>query len=64
MLMLEILTAVKKYLKDADIVHHLAGITDVARTKDEQNFEKDKEMNEVAEKGTSNILSKSHPTAK
>ena len=23
----------KKYLKDADIVHHLAGVTDVPRTK-------------------------------
>ena len=25
---------VKPFLKDADIVHHLAGITDVSRTKD------------------------------
>ena len=33
---------VRKYLKDADVVHHLAGITDVARTKDEQDIEKDK----------------------
>ena len=40
----------KEYLKEADIVHHLAGITDVARTKDEQNEEKDKELNDVAEK--------------
>tara|TARA_A100001011_G_scaffold393930_1_gene485079 strand:+ start:2464 stop:5007 length:2544 start_codon:yes stop_codon:yes gene_type:complete len=47
---------VKKYLNDADVVHHLAGITDVARTKDEKNLEKDKEMNDVAEKGTSIVL--------
>ncbi len=47
---------VKKYLNEADIVHHLAGITDVARTKDEKNLEKDKEMNDVAEKGTSIVL--------
>ena len=39
------------------MVHHLAGITDVARTKDEQNPEKDKEMNDVAEKGMSIIIS-------
>ena len=32
---------IKKYLKDADIVHHLAGITDVPRTKNESTNEKD-----------------------
>ena len=48
---------VKKFLEDADIIHHLAGITDVARTKDEQNEEKDKEMNNVAEQGTLVVLS-------
>ena len=26
---------IKKYFKDADVVHHLAGITDVPRTKSE-----------------------------
>ena len=35
---------VKKHFKDADIVHHLAGVSDVARTQDEVNLEKDKEM--------------------
>ena len=49
--------AVREFLKEADVVHHLAGITDVARIKDEQNIEKDKEMNDVAEKGTSIVLS-------
>ena len=38
---------VREYLKDADIVHHLAGITDVARIEEEQNSERDKEMNDV-----------------
>ncbi len=47
---------VKQYLKDADVVHHLAGITDVARTKDEENPTRDKEMNDIAEKGTSVVL--------
>tara|TARA_B100002051_G_scaffold91680_1_gene87640 strand:- start:2822 stop:5365 length:2544 start_codon:yes stop_codon:yes gene_type:complete len=49
--------AVKEHLKDADIVHHLAGITDVARTQEEQNSDRDKEMNDISEKGTSIILS-------
>ncbi len=47
---------VNKYLKDADIVHHLAGITDVPRTKSEASNEKDEKINLVGEKGTQNIL--------
>ena len=47
---------IKKYFKDADVVHHLAGITDVPRTKSESVSEKDKEIIEVGEKGTQNIL--------
>ena len=45
-----------KYCKDADVVHHLAGITDVPRTKSETSFEKDEKIKEVGEKGTQNIL--------
>jgi len=44
------------FCKDADIVHHLAGITDVPRTKSETNVEKDKKIQQVAEEGTQNIL--------
>jgi nucleoside-diphosphate-sugar epimerase len=33
---------VNKYVSDADIVHHLAGVTDVPRTKSESSSEKDK----------------------
>ncbi len=51
------LEVVRKYFREADIVHHLAGITDVARTTDEQNLERDKEMNDIAEQGVSIILS-------
>ena len=47
---------VKKYFKDADVVHHLAGVTDVPRTKSESNNDKDKKIKEVGEKGTQNIL--------
>ena len=43
-------------LKDADVVHHLAGITDVAYTKTESNTEKDKQIVDTAIQGTNNIL--------
>ena len=56
--------AVKEALNQSDIVHHLAGVTDVARTQDEVNLEKDKEMNDVAEKGTSIILSETPENCK
>ena len=46
---------VNKYVSDADIVHHLAGVTDVPRTKSESSSEKDKKIKLVGEKGTQNI---------
>ena len=47
---------VNKYFKDADIIHHLAGITDVPRVKSESTIERDSEIKLVGEKGTQNIL--------
>jgi len=47
---------VNKYFKDADIIHHLAGVTDVPRVKSESTAEKDNKIKEVAEKGTQNII--------
>ena len=47
---------IKKYCSDADVVHHLAGITDVPRTKSESSKEQDLKIKEVGEKGTQNIL--------
>ena len=47
---------VNKYFKDADVVHHLAGITDVPRTKSESSEDKDIKIKLVAEKGTQNII--------
>ena len=47
---------VNRYFSDADIVHHLAGITDVPRTKNESSIEKDKKIKLVGEQGTQNIL--------
>jgi nucleoside-diphosphate-sugar epimerase len=47
---------IEKYCKDADVVHHLAGITDVPRTKNEAYKNQDEKIKEVGEKGTQNIL--------
>ena len=46
----------KKHLSDADIVHHLAGITDVAYTQSQSNKELDKKIRTTAVIGTNNIL--------
>ncbi len=47
---------IKKYCSDADIVHHLAGVTSVPRTKSEASSSQDKKIKEVGEIGTQNIL--------
>ena len=47
---------VNKYFKDADVVHHLAGITQVPRTKSESTSNQDEKIKLVGEKGTQNIL--------
>ena len=47
---------IKKYCFDADIVHHLAGITDVPRVKSDSNTEHEDKIKIVAEEGTQNIL--------
>ena len=47
---------IKKHCQDADVVHHLAGITDVPRIKSQSNIEKDKKIKLVVEEGTQNIL--------
>ena len=44
------------HFKDADVVHHLAGITSVPRTKSESSTEKDEKIKLVGEQGTQNIL--------
>ena len=45
-----------KYCSDADIIHHLAGITQVPRTKSESNIVEDKKIKAVGEQGTQNVL--------
>ena len=50
------LVFLKKHLKDADIVHHLAGVTDVAYVKKESSSELDEKIRATAIDGTNNIL--------
>ncbi|MFL2883053.1 MAG: NAD-dependent epimerase/dehydratase family protein [Pelagibacteraceae bacterium] len=47
---------IQKYIKDAHIVHHLAGITDVPRVKSESNDKKNEQIETVGKEGTQNIL--------
>ena len=47
---------ITKLCKDADIVHHLAGITDVPRVRSQSNSERDSKIKLIAEEGTQNIL--------
>ena len=47
---------IKNICKDADVVHHLAGITDVPRTQSESSKYQDEKINEVGKQGTQNIL--------
>ena len=47
---------INEHCKNADIVHHLAGITDVPPVKNESSYEADLKIKLVAEKGTQNIL--------
>ena len=55
---------INKYCNDADIVHHLAGITDVPRTKNENNRTVDEKIKLVAQEGTQNILDAINNTCK
>ena len=48
---------VNKHLSNANVLHHLAGITDVPRTLSESVDEKSNKINLVATEGTKNILS-------
>ena len=47
----------KEQIEDADIVHHLAGVTKVSRTAKESNAQEDEKINQVAIEGTQNIIS-------
>jgi len=46
----------KRNLNDADLIHHLAGVTDVAYVKKESNLEQDENIKKIAIEGTNNVL--------
>ena len=48
---------IKKHLSDVDVVHHLAGITQVSRTSKESDIKEDIKINQVAIEGTQNVIS-------
>ena len=50
------LDEIKRYVKEAEVVHHLAGITNVAYVKKESNPSQDKNIKKVAIEGTENVL--------
>ena len=47
---------IQKHLRDADVVHHLAGVTAVPRTQSESSKEIDDNIRLVGVEGTQNIL--------
>ena len=49
-------TNIKEIIKDSNIVHHLAGVTDVAYVKKDSDPEKDSKIIETSIDGTANIL--------
>ena len=55
---------IRTYCKDADVIHHLAGITDVPRPRSESLKSQDEKIQEVGEKGTQNILDTISDTCK
>ena len=57
------LETIKPHIKKAEIVHHLAGITDVAYVKKEADKEKDVLTKKVAIDGTANVLASMNENA-
>jgi len=49
-------TLISKIVEDADVVHHLAGITDVAYVHNDVDIERDKKIRQVAIEGTNNVI--------
>ena len=54
---------IKTHIQKAEIVHHLAGITDVAYVKKEADKSKDDLTAKVAIEGTANVLNSMNPNA-
>ena len=56
--------SIKPYIKKAEVIHHLAGITDVAYVKKESDKAKDALTAKVAIEGTANVLKLMNADAK
>ena len=56
--------ALSSEINDADIIFHLAGITDVGRTQAEKNKTRDKKIRDVGVTGTENIIKYSKKNVK
>ena len=54
----------KDHISDCDVIHHLAGITNVAYVKSDKNKLRDQEIIDVAIKGTKNIINLSQNKVK
>jgi nucleoside-diphosphate-sugar epimerase/dTDP-4-dehydrorhamnose 3,5-epimerase-like enzyme len=50
------LEEIKSHIEKAEIIHHLAGITDVAYVKKDSNLAQDEKIKQVAIEGTANVL--------
>ena len=57
------LDEIKTHVMEAEVVHHLAGITDVAYVKKDSNPDQDKKIKQVAIEGTENILNSMNDNA-
>ena len=55
---------IKEIIKEADVVHHLAGITDVAYVKKDSDQFRDQMIKKVAIEGTMNVLNSMNSSAK
>mgnify|MGYP000099839483 CR=1 FL=1 len=47
---------INKELEYADVVHHLAGVTDVAYVHNDINIERDNKIRQIAIEGTNNVI--------
>ena len=57
-------SSLKNEICDADLIYHLAGITDVGSTKEDIDKARDKKVNDVGIKGTKNIIKFSSKNSK
>ena len=54
----------QKHIKDADLIYHLAGITDVGTTIEDVDKKRDKKVRTIGIKGTQNIIKYSSDESK